>query len=157
MEQVGTKGGWTVDQVGIAVLSCISRLSGARTAYGLSAEVENLPALFLLGSGRGTSGGSSNWMNGVSESSCHGAVFRNTGEPILHLESPECIGDRSQRARLDAIRKLNPRRNLATVDAEIAQRIQSYEPASRMQASAPDLLCSSGDSQATLNMYGVGA
>jgi hypothetical protein len=129
---------------------------GAWTAYGLGSESENLPAFVVLSSGVGTSGGSSNWSNGFLESTYQGVVFRNTGDPILYLENPEGISEKTQRARLDSIRKLNQERYASTGDVEIASRIQSYELAFRMQSSAPDLLDFSRESQATLDLYGVG-
>ena len=129
---------------------------GAWTIYGLGSESENLPAFVVLGSGRGTSGGSSNWSNGFLPSTYQGVVFRNTGDPILYLPNPPGVSKETQRARLDAIRKLNEERQSATGDLEIASRIHSYELAYRMQASAPDLLDFSQESKQTLDIYGVG-
>ncbi len=129
---------------------------GAWVSYGLGSESENLPAFVVLSSGRGASGGSSNWSNGFLDSNYQGVVFRNAGEPILYLKNPAGVSDRTQRARLDAIRNLNRERLEATGDTEIASRIQSYELAFRMQAAAPELLDFTGESQATLDMYGVG-
>ncbi len=129
---------------------------GAWVSYGLGSESENLPAFVVLSSGRGSSGGSSNWSNGFLASTYQGVVFRSAGEPILYLKNPEGVSDRTQRARLDAIRQLNSERYAVTGDTEIAARIQSYELAFRMQSAAPDLLDFSKESQATLEMYGVG-
>ena len=129
---------------------------GSWVSYGLGSESESLPAFVVLSSGRGSSGGSSNWSNGFLDSTYQGVVFRNTGEPILFLENPPGVSERTQRARLDAIRKLNQERHALTADSEIASRIQSYELAFRMQAAAPDLLDFSEESQSTLDMYGVG-
>lgn len=129
---------------------------GAWVSYGLGSESEDLPAFVVLSSGRGSSGGSSNWSNGFLDSTYQGVVFRSTGEPILYLKNPAGVSGRTQRARLDAIRRLNQERHSATGDREIASRIQSYELAFRMQAAAPDLLDFSKESQATLDMYGVG-
>ena len=130
---------------------------GAWVSYGLGSESDDLPAFVVLSSGRGASGGSSNWSNGFLDSTYQGVVFRNTGEPILYLKNPPGVSNRTQRARLDAIRKLNLERYQATGDTEIASRIQSYELAFRMQAAAPDLLDFSKESKATLEMYGVGS
>ena len=129
---------------------------GAWISYGLGSECEDLPAFVVLSSGRGSSGGSSNWSNGFLDSTYQGVVFRNSGEPILFLKNPAGVSARTQRARLDAIRRLNQERYGTTGDREIASRIQSYELAFRMQAAAPDLLDFSNESQATLDMYGVG-
>jgi hypothetical protein len=129
---------------------------GAWTVYGLGSESESLPAFVVLSTGRGTSGGSSNWSSGFLPSTYQGVVFRNSGNPILYLPNPPGVSERTQRARLDAIRELNEERYAVTGDLEIASRIQSYELAYRMQASAPGLLDFSQESEQTLAMYGVG-
>ncbi|MEX2300281.1 MAG: DUF1501 domain-containing protein [Bryobacterales bacterium] len=129
---------------------------GAWAVYGLGSESESLPAFVVLSSGRGTSGGSNNWTSGFLPSTYQGVVFRSSGDPILYLPNPPGISSESQRARLDAIRMLNEERRAATGDIEIAARIQSYELAYRMQASAPELLDFSRESKETLEMYGIG-
>jgi hypothetical protein len=50
---------------------------------------------------------------------------------------------------------LNVRRLAATGDPEIQTRISQYEMAYRMQTSAPDLIDLSGESRATLDLYGA--
>ena len=129
---------------------------GSWVSYGLGNESENLPAFVVLSSGRGASGGSSNWSNGFLDSTYQGVPFRSSGEPILYLQNPPGVSRRTQRTRLDALRLLNQERLEATGDSEIAARIQSYELAFRMQAAAPELLDFADESQATLDMYGVG-
>ena len=129
---------------------------GSWVSYGLGSEAHDLPAFVVLSSGRGASGGSSNWSSGFLDSTYQGVVFRSAGDPILYLKSPPGVSNHTQRARLDAIRKLNQQRFAATGDNEIASRIQSYELAFRMQSAAPELLDFSKESQATLDMYGVG-
>ena len=128
---------------------------GSWLAYGLGSESDNLPAFVVLSSGRGASGGGSNWSSGFLPSTYQGVVFRNTGEPILYLDNPPGVKPDTQRARLDAIRKLNEQRYDDTGDIEIASRIQSYELAFRMQSSGPELLDFSRESAATLEAYGV--
>jgi hypothetical protein len=129
---------------------------GAWAVYGLGSESKNLPGFVVLTSGKGTSGGSDNFASGFLPSTYAGTVFRNTGDPILYLANPEGISPATQRARLDALRDLNTLRLEQTGDEEIASRIHSYEMAFRMQTSAPELLDFSGESKATLEMYGVG-
>lgn len=130
--------------------------AGAWVSYGLGTESADLPAFVVLSSGRGTSGGSMNWASGFLPSTYQGVVFRNSGEPILYLPNPPGINRESQRARLDAIRKLNDEHREETGDAAIASRIHSYELAFRMQMAAPGLLDFSKESKATLESYGVG-
>ena len=130
--------------------------AGAWVSYGLGTESRDLPAFVVLSSGRGTSGGSTNWASGFLPSSYQGVVFRNSGEPILYLPNPDGLSRESQRARLDAIRKLNEERMQETGDSSIASRVHSYELAFRMQMAAPGLLDFSKESPTTLDMYGVG-
>ena len=129
---------------------------GAWAAYGLGSESQDLPAFVVLSSGRGASGGSSNWSSGFLPSTYQGVVFRSSGEPIPYLANPPGVKPPTQRARLDAIRKLNEQRYQDTGDLEIASRIQSYELAYRMQTSGPELTDFSGEQQQTLDSYGVG-
>ena len=129
---------------------------GSWLTYGLGSESDDLPAFVVLSSGKGASGGSTNWSSGFLPSTYQGVPFRSSGEPILYLDNPPGVKSDTQRARLDAIRKLNEQRYHKTGDVEIASRIQSYELAFRMQTSGPELLDFSQESPKTLEMYGVG-
>lgn len=128
---------------------------GAWLNYGLGSESDNLPGYVVLTSGRGTSGGSSNWTSGFLPSTYQGVHFRHRGEPILNLSNPPGVNPALQRASLAAISELN-RAHLATVgDGEIASRIAAYELAFRMQSAAPELIDLSGETKQTLDAYGV--
>lgn len=129
---------------------------GSWITYGLGSESQDLPGYVVLNSGRGTSGGATNWSSGFLPSSYQGVLFRNQGEPVLHLNRPPGVSESLQRAGLDALRQLNERRRSLTVDPEIDSRIASYELAFRMQSAAPELIDLSGETKATLDAYGVG-
>ncbi len=128
---------------------------GAWVTYGLGSESQNLPAFVVLSSGRGTSGGVNNWSSGFLPSPYEGVIFRNTGDPILYLPNPPGYNRDMQRARIDALRKLNEHRFSETGDFEITSRVHSYELAFRMQMEAPGLLDFSGEPEHILEMYGV--
>jgi len=128
---------------------------GAWTVYGLGSESQNLPGFVVLTSGRGTSGGSSNFASGFLPSHFQGTVFRNSGDPILYLSNPPGVNDALQQETLRAVRALNEARFEATGDLEIASRISSYELAYRMQVSAPELLDFSQEPAHVLEGYGV--
>ena len=128
---------------------------GAWTLYGLGSESENLPGFVVLGSGVGTSGGTSNWSSGFLPSTYQGVVFRSSGDPVLYLSNPPGVTPEMQRASLDTLKDLNQEHYNDTGDMEIASRISSYELAFRMQAAAPELLDFSKESPETLAMYGV--
>jgi hypothetical protein len=129
---------------------------GAWSVYGLGSESENLPGFVVLSSGVGTSGGATNFSSGFLPSTFQGTQFRSGGDPILYLSNPEGIDAKAQRAALDAIGDLNKERLSETGDSEIASRMAAYELAYRMQSAGPELIDFSKESQATLDMYGIG-
>jgi hypothetical protein len=128
---------------------------GAWTVYGLGSESKNLPGFVVLSSGKGTSGGASNFSSGFMPSAYQGTILRSSGDPILYLSNPPGVSRDRQRADLDALRDLNEQHLQKTGDPEIASRINSYELAFRMQMAGPELLDFSKESPATLEMYGV--
>ena len=69
-----------------------------------------------------------------------GVRFRNSGDPILNVSRPEGVDAQLQRDSIDLIGALNRRRLEIENDPEIATRIDSYEMAYRLQASAPELM-----------------
>lgn len=129
---------------------------GSWINYGLGSASENLPGYVVLTAGRGSSGGATLWQSGFLPSKYAGVLFRNTGEPVLNLKNPDGLPPHLQRAGLDAIRDLNQRRYQEVHDPEIASRIANYELANRMQSAAPELVDLTGESQQTLDAYGVG-
>ncbi len=128
---------------------------GAWAAYGLGSESQNLPGFAVLVSGRGTSGGVTNWTNGFLPSTYQGTVFRSSGDPILYLSNPGELSNQTQRVTLDALKDLNERHMADSGDLAIASRIASYELAFRMQSHAPDLLDFSKETAATREGYGL--
>ncbi len=130
--------------------------AGAWLTYGLGSECQDLPGYVVLSAGRGTSGGATLWQSGFLPSVYSGVLFRNQGEPVLNLANPAGLPPELQRAGLDSLRELNQARFDAVGDPEIASRIASYELAFRMQSAAPELIDLSGETQATLDQYGVG-
>lgn len=128
---------------------------GAWLSYGLGSEARNLPGYVVLTSGRGTSGGTSNWTSGFLPSSFAGVLFRSKGDPVLNLASPPGINELVQRSTIETIAKLNHAHFQLVGDHEINSRIAAYELAFRMQAAAPELIDFAEESQATLDAYGV--
>ncbi len=129
---------------------------GAWITYGIGSESKNLPGFVVLQSGpRGPRGGAPNWGSGFLPTSYQGVPFRSTGAPILNLDNPPGIAREEQERFIGAVNSLNKLRLTETGDNEIATRIASYEMAFRMQASAPELMDLSGESQETMQLYGV--
>ena len=127
---------------------------GSWVTYGLGAETANLPSFVVMSTGSGISGGSANWSSGFLPTTYSGVRFRNSGDPILNVSSPEGIDPRLQRDTLDLVSALNHRRLEIDGDPEIATRIASYEMAFRLQSSAPELTDLRSETRATLDMYG---
>lgn len=128
---------------------------GSWLLYGLGAESKNLPGYVVLTSGRGTSGGATNWSSGFMPSTYSGTLFRNQGDAVLHLSNPDGLPHECQRAGLDTVRDLNYLHYQYTSDPEVLSRISNYELAFRMQTAAPELLDFSDESPETLEAYGV--
>ncbi len=127
---------------------------GSWVTYGLGAETSELPAFVVMSTGAGISGGAANWASGFLPSLYSGCRFRNQGDPILNVSSPEGIDQKLQRETFDLLGDLNRMRLDSVGDPEIATRIASYEMAYRLQSSAPELMELKSESQATLDLYG---
>jgi hypothetical protein len=131
---------------------------GSWVVYGLGTENQNLPAYVVLDDPLGLPiNGIENWQAGFLPPIYQGTRFRATGSPVLNLQSdperPAAIVqmERDLVARLDRTHQ-RKRPGQLNLDARIA----SYELAARMQIAATDALDLSRETQATLEMYGVG-
>jgi len=128
---------------------------GSWSLYGLGSESENLPGYIVLASGKGTSGGASNYGCGFLPTTFAGTPLRGTGDPILYLSNPKGVDAAAQRASLDTLRGLNDLALGQRHDPETAARIHSYEMAYRLQSSAPELMDLGGEPQHILDLYGI--
>jgi hypothetical protein len=128
---------------------------GAWTVYGLGSESDVLPGYVVLSSAKGTSGGASNWGCGFLPTVYAGVPFRSSGDPVLYLSNPKGFDGETQKASLETLRRLNEMQFADVGDPEITARIQSYEMAYKMQASAPELMDLSQEPKHVLEMYGV--
>ena len=133
--------------------------AGAWMSYGLGSMNENLPAFMVLHSTvNGGFGGqalySRLWGAGFLSNRHQGVSLRSAGDPVLYLSNPAGMSDTMRRKMLDELGRLNRERFAAVGDPEIQARISQYEMAYRMQTSVPELTDISGESKATLDMYG---
>jgi hypothetical protein len=128
---------------------------GAWTTYGLGSENQELPGYIVFRNGVIPAGGPDNFHSGYLPAVHQGTIFREPQTPIANLQRSE-PSDELQRGKLDL---------LATLDSGLLSRIgpsdrvesaiANYELAFRMQAAVPDLFDTSGESQATMNLYGI--
>lgn len=129
---------------------------GSWLTYGLGSEADDLPGFVVLQSGpRGPRGGAVLWGSGMLPTTYQGVPLRNQGDPILNLSRPNDVDVQQQRDVIDAVNTLNRQRLDQTGDGEIATRINAYEMAYRMQASAPELMETAKETQETLDLYGI--
>ncbi len=128
---------------------------GSWVLYGLGSEAQNLPGFVVMNSANGLSGGGALFGSGFLPTFYQGVQFRKTGDPVLYLSNPAGITDKMQRRTLDLIKEINEKHLGVVGDPEIATRINSFEMASRMQSSAPELMDITKESPETLKMYGV--
>ena len=132
---------------------------GSWLAYGLGSVSNNLPAFVVL-TPRWTSKQAAQalftrmWSSGFLPSKYTGVALRSVGDPVLYIDNPPGVDARHRRAMLDSLARLNQKNVERFGDPETQTRIAQYEMAFRMQSSVPELIDLSGESQATLEMYG---
>jgi hypothetical protein len=131
---------------------------GSWVTYGLGSPSRDLPGFVVLQSGpRGPRAGNTLWSSGFLPTSYQGVPFRNSGDPILYLRSPQGFEAEQRQDFFNVVKELNEQRHAATGDAEIQTRINAYEMAYRMQTSAPELMDLSQETTETLSLYGAEA
>jgi hypothetical protein len=129
---------------------------GAWSVYGLGTENQNLPAyVVLLDKTGGPLGGAQQWSSGYMPAAYQGTAFRNQGQPIGDLASPNFVEPEQQRARLNFIAEMNKiHLDANNGDSDLAARMDSYELAFRMQSKAPDAVDLTKETEATRKLYG---
>ena len=130
---------------------------GSWLSYGLGSDCQNLPAFVVF---TPTVKNPSQalftrmWSSGFLASKYDGVKLRGSGDPVLYVKNPPGVNPGDRRTMLDALGKLNQKTFERFGDPETQTRIAQYEMAFRMQSSVPDLTDLSGESKATLEMYG---
>ena len=130
---------------------------GSWVTYGLGSVASSLPAYVVMTDARGGPlGGPNDWSAGFMPAAHQGTLFRSTGDPIVDLKPPAGMSPEDQRARLDALAKLNELdMQKFPGNTELAARISSYELAYRMQGCAPEAVDLNSESEATKKLYGL--
>jgi hypothetical protein len=130
---------------------------GSWVSYGLGTVNQNLPAFVVLLDQRGGPiSGPPNWGAGFMPAAHQGTQLRVNGDPILYLSPPAGVSTAQQRHQLDLLAQFNRRHQQATPDnSELAARIASYELAFRMQASAPEAVDLTQETETTKRLYGL--
>jgi len=132
---------------------------GSWLAYGLGSESNDLPAFVVL-TPTWTANAAAQalftrmWSSGYLSTKFTGVALRSSGDPVLYLQDPQGMRREDRRVMLDGLSRLNQLSYASLHDPEIQTRISQYEMAFRMQSSVPELVDLSGESQATLDLYG---
>jgi hypothetical protein len=144
-------------------MNCGTQISGrpcmgSWIQYGLGSEAEDLPGFVVLtsvGGGQSQPIATRQWHSGFLPSKYQGVHFHSKGDPVLFVGNPPGVGRSDQQQVVETVNQINAIRNLQVGDPEIATTISQYELAFKMQASVPELVDVSGESQSTLDMYGA--
>jgi hypothetical protein len=135
---------------------------GAWVSYGLGRIKDNVPqyVAFPEPDGGMPWNGKGAWGNGFLPASSQATTLNPTAAtPVPDLFAPK--GGRfedatAQKEALDLLNTLNDRhRTSASDDSRLTARMASYELAAKMQLSLPALMDLSGETAATLKLYGI--
>ena len=132
---------------------------GAWLSYGLGRLQDDVPPYTVMTSSFSTKTSaqaifSRLWGSGFLPASNAGIPMRGVGDPVLYLPNPAGVSPAARRAMLDALGKLNAMTAASVGDPAINERTDQYELAYRMQSSMPRLTDLTGESDATLDLYG---
>jgi len=147
---------------GVTLMQTGSQLAGrpsigAWLSYGLGSENQDLPAFVVLvsqGVGQMQALLSRYWGSAFLPSEHQGVRLRSSRDAVLFLQDPDGLSRAQRRTMLDLVGEMNRRDAERTGDREVLARIAQFEMAYRMQAAVPELTDISGESDATLAMYG---
>jgi uncharacterized protein DUF1501 len=129
---------------------------GSWAVYGLGAESESLPAYVVMPDPDGAlEAGQPMYANGFLPATYQPTLFRPGASPVRNLDLPEGVSLERRRKTVELIHKLDEV-SLPPGDSDLAARIAAYDLAFRMQTEAPAVLSLEGETQATLDLYGIG-
>ncbi len=136
---------------------------GSWVAYGLGTENRNLPAFVTIAPNVTGDGGSvqlygSGFLPAVYQGTALGSSATGAKQATIGYLKDPSMQPEIQRRQLDLIQDMN-RGHLDRLhsDRQLEGVIESFELAFRMQAEVPELVDMRGESQATLDLYGIGA
>jgi hypothetical protein len=132
---------------------------GSWLSYGLGSLNRNLPEFMVMTptwTGRQQAQAIYNrlWGAGFLPAKHQGVSLRRSGDPVLFLSNPDGLDSDMRRRMLDSLARLNQQTFAQIGDPETQSRIDQYEMAFRMQTSVPELMDITGETKATLEMYG---
>ncbi len=127
---------------------------GAWISYGLGTENEQLPGYVLLNNDWVPNGGSQNFASAFLPANHQATMVRAKGTPVDNITASDSAD--LQRTKLDFLREQDGAFATARGGSDaIEAAIRNYETAAHMQSLVPGLCDVSGESPATLKLYGV--
>lgn len=131
---------------------------GAWTVYGLGSENANLPGFISINPITAL-GGARYYSSAFLPAACSATMLGNANLPGAKLELGNLTNPRitaaTQREQLDLVKAMNRDLFAATADPRVEGMTASGELAFRMQAELPRVMDLSGESKATLALYGA--
>ena len=130
---------------------------GSWATYGLGSGNRELPGFVVMYDHRSApEGGANLWDAAFLPGDNQGVPFRPTNQPILYLNRSRKISQNRQQSQLNLLQKLNGwHMDKHVGELELQTRLQSFETAYRMQMSAPEIVNTSHESEATKRLYGL--
>ena len=130
---------------------------GSWVSYGLGSENQNLPAFVVLkDSDAQVVNGVRNWGSGFMPAVYQGTLLDDGPQPFAHLHPAKSMTPQRQQGKLDFLASLNQKHQQDRMEnTELDARIRSMELAFRMQATAPEAVDLSQESEATKLLYGM--
>jgi hypothetical protein len=128
--------------------------AGAWVNYGLGSVNQNLPGFVVLQSGGAVAphGGVGLFSNGFLPAQHQASIITaDAREAVADITPKE--SNILQRGRLDFVRDLDA--DFASRDPQVEAAVKNYETAYHMQAAVPELVDLSGESPATIKLYGL--
>lgn len=143
-------------QIHTGVFSEVRPSMGAWISYGLGTENQNLPSFVSIHAPGARSYGSG-FLPAAHQGTPLTAPLDTKTLPIENLRNASATAS-VQRKRIDLTRRLNQRLiDQLKGDANMEGMIQNMELAFRMQTTTPQLVDIANESQATLDLYGIGS
>ena len=128
--------------------------AGSWVSYGLGTENRNLPSFMVLAPAAPYAGAQT-WGSDFLPA-CHQGTQVVPGKNPLPNIRPRVARPELQKMELDLLARLNrAHQKTRTADQSLDARIRSFETAFGMQREAPEAFDLSGETQATLKLYGL--
>ncbi len=129
---------------------------GSWAVYGLGSESDSLPGYVVMPDPDGAlEAGQPMYANGFLPAAYQPTLLRPGASPVRNLDLPPGISLDKRRKTVELIRQLNEA-SLPAGDSDLAARIAAYDLAFKMQTEAPQVFDLAGETQATLDLYGIG-